>query len=163
MRYRVQAVRREQSRTVRKLCSDNGGASPDQRAHVAKVEVLVIRSGVWVHLQVRPYPLRSHRQTALFQPRHRLVVLRRRFLQAEFLGEEEEGLVFFAVKNTGNIKRAADRPTEILPPIEWSLVPNGRPRGRLPQDRRLRIDNIEEIARVKRFVAHKVVKVSVPL
>src|SRR5208282_381601 len=134
---------------------------PTQRANVSKVEV-PINDSARAGLQVRLYPLRRQDQTALFQPWHRLVVLRGGFLQAEFLGVEEKCLVLLGIENLGNIQRTADRAPEILPSIERGLGSKCLAASKLPGKRRGCVHNIEVIARVKCLVAHEVVEVSVP-
>src|SRR5713101_4680239 len=159
--YRVKTVGLENRRAVRKLRTDHQRRG--RRTHIAKIEVLENGSGARVHFQVLlDGSIRRQKQPALFQSRHRLVVVRGSLLHAKFLGEKEKSLVFPGVENARDVERTADRPSEILPPIERRLVAK-RARYGLPGRKRSRINNIEKIARVERFVADKVVEVSVKL
>src|SRR4029077_16220359 len=95
---------------------------PEQGTHITEIEILVNRSSGSVGFQILLDPLWRQDQTSLFQSRHRLVVVRGSFLQAEFLGEEKKSLVFFRVVNTRNREWAADRTPEILPAVEWDAT-----------------------------------------
>src|SRR5260370_34501817 len=74
------------------------------------MEVLVKDSSASLNLQVFLDPLRRQDQTSFFQPRHRLVVVRGSFLQAEFLGEKEKGLILLGVVNPRNSERTLQTP-----------------------------------------------------
>src|SRR5208282_1189813 len=132
-----------------------------QGADVAKVEVLVnltVGAGLQVLLECSR---RRQPEPTLFQAGHSLVVRGGGFLEVKFFGVKKIGFVFLGV-NVRDDERATDRAAEILTTIERSLVPKCLTGG-LTGGRRDGVDNVEVVARVERFVANKVVEVTVPV